>query len=96
MDNKQIDLKFRKSILLTLILFAFIIFVSFIIIEKYILENEFKKQILNSTSTNIEKKEIHLNKLINNAKNTLIYISKSKDFNRVIDNKNYKKLENFF
>lgn len=96
MNNKQIDLKYRKSILITLIIFASIIFVSFILIEKYILEFEFKKQILNSTSVNIYKKEMQLKKLINNSKNTLNYIAESKIFKESIDKKDYQSLESFF
>lgn len=96
MKQNSLDTKFRKSILFTLILTTLTMFVFFVLVEKYFLENEFKKQVLNSSSLNIEKKEKQLNKLIENAKKSLVYIKDSEDFNKAIKNKNFKKLENIF
>ncbi len=96
MHLDRIDLKFRKSILITLIVFALFIFISFIIVEKYFLENEFKKQIQNSFSTNIEKKEHELNELLYNTKSSLKYISNLEIFKNALKTNNFKKLEDTF
>jgi len=96
MEQNSLDSEFRKSILFTLIITTLTMFLFFVFIEKYFLENEFKEQVLNSSTLNIEKKEKQLNKLIENAKKLLIYIKDSKDFNDAVENKNFDKLENIF
>ncbi len=96
MHLDRIDLEFRKSILITLIVFALFIFISFIIVEKYFLENEFKKQIQNSFSTNIEKKEHELNELLYNTKTSLKYISNLEIFKNALQTNSFEKLEDTF
>jgi len=96
METNNLDKKFRKSILVTLIISTLIIFVTFILLEKYYLENEFKKQVLNSSSLNITKKEKELNKLINDTKNSLKHISNLEDFKNAIKTNRFNHIKNIF
>ncbi|WP_298754211.1 PAS domain S-box protein [uncultured Arcobacter sp.] len=95
-NNGEIDFKYRKSILKTLIISTLLIFAAFVIIEKYFLENEFKKQILNSFGVSIIKKENELNKLIFDTENTLKYISNLKIFKEAVANNNLQELKTLF
>ncbi|WP_419764299.1 MAG: PAS domain S-box protein [Arcobacter sp.] len=95
-NNDEIDFKYRKSILKTLIISTLLIFVAFIVIEKYFLENEFKKQILNNFGKNIIKKENELNKLIYDTENTLKYISNLKVFKEALANNSLQELKTLF
>lgn len=96
MEEKNLESNFKKSILLTLITFTLIIFVSFIIIEKFFLDNEFKKEILNSFSTTIVKEDNNLIKLIDDTKNSLVDISHLKSFKEAIKNRDFNELETIF
>lgn len=96
MEKNNLELELRKSILIILSIFALIIFITFLFFEKFMIDNEFKKEVLTSSSINILKKEKQLNKLLKDTKKSLTSISQLEDFKTAIKNKNYNKLEKIF
>lgn len=86
----------KKNILVTTVIFAFSIIFAFVLIEKYFLENEFKKQILQSSYQDISKKQKDVVTLIENTKNTLVDIYEMPIFKNAMAENNFQNISNIF
>lgn len=88
--------KYKSSLFIVLFVFAFSIIFSFIVIEKYFLESEFKKQIVKSSLSDIQIHEKFLQRILIDTKNSLEYLKKLDLFKEAVEKNSFETLENIF